>query len=175
MQKENVSWECLAARRPSKQQRNLPVGLRVFRKIIIKTDRMPLAVAEKLAHRGSGKRRDVLHRGRLRGGRRNNDAVVESAVIGKCLYDLGDGRKLLPDRAVDADHVSAALIQYCVQNNRGLPGLTIADNQFALAAANGNHRIDGLDARLERLADRLAIDHARRQSLQWIAVIRAYG
>ena len=37
----------------------------------------------------------------------------------------------------------------------------IADDQFALSAANGNHRIDGLDAGLQRLFDGLPVGDVR--------------
>ena len=47
-----------------------------------------------------------------------------------------------------------------------MPGLAVADDQLALAAADGNHRVDGLDTGLQRLAHRLAIDHAGRDALQ---------
>ena len=39
-------------------------------------------------------------------------------------------------------------------------GLAVADDQFALAAADGRHRVDGLDAGLQRHLDRLAAGHA---------------
>ncbi len=42
----------------------------------------------------------------------------------------------------------------------GLAGLAVADDQLALAAADGDHRVDGLDAGLQRLLDGLAVDHA---------------
>ena len=53
------------------------------------------------------------------------------------------------------------LIDDGVQDDGGLAGLAVADDQFALAAADGNHRVDGLDAGLQRLAHRLAIHDAR--------------
>ncbi len=52
------------------------------------------------------------------------------------------GRPLLPDRTVNANHVAAALIDDRVENNRGLAGLPVADDQFALSATDRNHRVD---------------------------------
>ena len=43
-----------------------------------------------------------------------------------------------------------------------LPVRTVADDQFALAAADRNHRVDGHDAGLHRLADGFALDDAGR-------------
>ena len=44
--------------------------------------------------------------------------------------------------------------------------LAVADDQLALAAADRNHRVDGLEARLQRLAHRLTEDDARSLALQ---------
>ena len=51
------------------------------------------------------------------------------------------------------------------------PGLPVADDQLALSAADRNHRVDGFDSSLQRFAHWLAIDHARRNSLQVIALL----
>ena len=53
-----------------------------------------------------------------------------------------------------------------------LPGLPVADDQLALAAADRDHRVDGLDAGLQRLANRLPVDNARRDALDVVALIR---
>ena len=47
-----------------------------------------------------------------------------------------------------------------------LPGLTVADNQFALATADRDHRVDGFNSGLQRLAHRLAVENARRKAFQ---------
>ena len=61
--------------------------------------------------------------------------------------------------------VAVLLIDDRVDGDRGLARLAVADDQLALAAADGRHGVDGLDAGLERLADRLALDDARRLEL----------
>ena len=146
----------------------------MLRKIVVEADRVALAVAEIFAHGGCGKGRDVLHRCGFAGRCGDHDAVLHGAVIRQRLHHLRDRRALLPDRAVDANHVAAALIQNRVEDDGGLAGLAVADDQFALAAADGNHRINGLDARLQRLAHRLAIHHARGNALKRIALIRLH-
>src|SRR5206468_2710203 len=40
--------------------------------------------------------------------------------------------------------------------NGGLAGLAVADDELALPATDGGHRVDGLDAGLQRLLHRLA-------------------
>jgi len=54
------------------------------------------------------------------------------------------------------------LIDDGIDGERGLAGLAVADDEFALAAADRHHRVDGLETGLHRLAHRLARDHARR-------------
>src|SRR5690606_36276826 len=46
-----------------------------------------------------------------------------------------------------------------------LTGLTVADDQLALTAADRHHRVDRLVAGLHRLTDRLAVHDARRDAL----------
>ena len=47
----------------------------------------------------------------------------------------------------------------------GLAGLAVADQQLALAAADVDHAVDGLDAGLQRLAHRLPLHHAGGDAL----------
>ncbi len=76
------------------------------------------------------------------------------------LHHLGDGRFLLADGDVDAFHAGLLLADDRVDADGGLPDLAVADDQFALAAADGRHRVDRLQARVHRLVDRLAVDDA---------------
>ena len=62
-----------------------------------------------------------------------------------------------------------------VENNGRLPRLAVADDQFALPAPDRNHAVNRFDARLERLAHRLAVDHAWRNALQRITLFRKDG
>src|SRR6185503_2881906 len=57
------------------------------------------------------------------------------------------------------------LVDDGVDGHRGLAGLAVADDELALAAADRNHRVDGLVTSLHRLAHRLAVDDARRHAL----------
>ena len=58
------------------------------------------------------------------------------------------------------------LVDDRVDRDRGLAGLPVADDQLALAPADRRHRVDRLDAGLQRLLHRLALHHARRLQLQ---------
>jgi hypothetical protein len=70
-----------------------------------------------------------------------------------------------PMADVHADHALALLVDDRVDRDRRLAGAAVADDQLALAAADRDHRVDGLDARLQRLLHRLADDDAGRLAL----------
>src|SRR5206468_1464294 len=78
---------------------------------------------------------------------------------------------LLPDRDVDADHVLAALVEDRVDADRGLARRPVADDQLALAPADRDHRVDRLQAGLERLLHRLPLHDAGRLELQRAALL----
>jgi len=88
---------------------------------------------------------------------------------------LGDRGALLADRAVDADEVAALLIDDGVEDYRGLAGLAVADDELALAAADRNHGVDGLDAGLHWFANGLAIENAGGDFFEWVALLRLDG
>src|SRR5207248_10863601 len=65
------------------------------------------------------------------------------------------------ERDVDATHVGVALVEDGIDDDRGLAGLTVADDQLALTASDRDHRVDRLDTRLQRLLHGLARDDSR--------------
>src|SRR6185437_1983632 len=95
------------------------------------------------------------------------------AVVLQRLDDLRDGRALLADRDIDAVQllrliaagVDRLLIEEGVDGDGGLAGLTIADDQLALPAADRDQRVDRLETGLHRLIHRLPWDNARRLHL----------
>src|SRR6516165_6011314 len=125
---------------------------------------MHTVIAEILPHDATGIGCDILQRCRLRGGRGDDDRVVESTVILQSLDNLGDGRALLTDRHIDAVElarfvgagVDLLLIEDGVDDQRGLAGLAVADDQLALAAPDRHQSVDGLEPGLHRLVYRAA-------------------
>jgi hypothetical protein len=113
-----------------------------------------------------------LQRSRLGGRGSHHDGVVHRARVSERFHHLCDRRALLPDAAVNANNVAAFLIDDGVENDGGLAGLAVADDQFALPAANRNHRVNSLDARLQRLANRLTVEYAGRDLFERIALLR---
>src|SRR5690606_37254759 len=90
----------------------------------------------------------------------DHDGVRHGIVFFQLAHDVGDRALLLADRDVDAFDAGTLLVDDRVDRQRGLAGLAVADDQFALAAADRDHRVDRLVTGLHRLVDRLAPDHA---------------
>jgi len=130
---------------------------------------MHAVVAEVLAHRAARVGREELERRGIGGGGGDDDRVLERAVVLQRLDDARHGGALLPDADVDAiellrlvaARVDALLVEEGVDRDGRLAGLAVADDQLALAAADGHERVDRLEAGLHRLVHRLAGDDAR--------------
>ncbi len=160
MQVEHVARVGFAARRAAQQQRHLAVGDGLLGKVVVDDHGVHAVVAEELAHRGAGVGREVLQRRRLRSGCGNHDRVLHRAVLFELADDLRHGRALLADGDVDAVELLALvgagvdflLVDEGVDRDGGLAGLAVADDQLALAAADGDERVDRLEAGLHGLA-----------------------
>ena len=133
---------------------------------------MPAAVAEELADRAGRIRADVEQRRRIGRGGRDDDRVAHRVGFFERPHDLRDRRLLLADRVVDADDAGVLLVEDRVDRDGGLAGLPVADDQLALAAADRHHRVDRLQARLQRLLHRLPIDDAGREPLDRRELLR---
>ena len=118
-----------------------------------------LALLHKIfAHGAAAVGSDVLQRGKFRSGSGNNNGVIHGAAGGEGFHHLGYGRALLANGHVNAENAVALLVQNGIQCDGSFTGLTVADNQFALTAADGDHAIDGLDAGLQRYGNGLTLD-----------------
>src|SRR5690606_36016525 len=154
--------------RTAQKKRHLAVGHGLLGQIVIGDHGMLAVVAEIFAHRAAGKRSQELHRGRLGCGRRDHDRIFKRAALFQNLHELGNRRTLLAHRDVDAVELLALvvalverlLVEEGVKDDRGLAGLTVADDQLALAAADRDQSVDRLKARRHRLVHRLAGDDA---------------
>src|SRR5215212_2217826 len=121
---------------------------------------MSSVVAEVLTHCGAGVRRQELHGSRIGRSSLDHDGVIHRAEILKRLDHLGHRRSLLADRYVNADYVFALLVDDRVDCNRSLAGLTIADDQLALATTDRHHRIQRFETCLQWLFNGLPVDHS---------------
>ena len=62
------------------------------------------------------------------------------------------------------------LVQNGVERHGGFPGLTVADDELSLAAADRDHRVDRFDAGMERRVHRFALQNRRRACLKRITL-----
>src|ERR671921_68970 len=94
--------------------------------------------------------------------------------------DGRDRRALLADGDVDAADLlrrvagfpGFLLVDDRVGHDRRLAGLAVTDDELTLAAADRRHGVDGLDAGLQRLLHRLALDDGGRLQLEGAAAGR---
>src|SRR5690349_600716 len=180
---EDVARIGFAARRTAQEQRHLAIGDGLLGKIVVDDDRVHAVVAEIFAHRASGVGREELQRRRLRRGRGDDDRIFHRAILFERADDLGDGRALLADGDVDAVELLALLARLVdlllvdegVERDSALAGLAVADDQLALAAADGDQRVERLEAGLHRLVHRLARYDAGRLHFDATAFRRLDG
>ncbi len=133
--------------------------------IVVDHQRVLAVVAEVLAHGSRGVGSEIQHRRRLRRGGGNDDGVLQRVVLSQRLHKLRDRGTLLADGAVDADQVVLRVVDDGVERDGSLAGLAVADDELALAAANRDHAVDGLEASGHGLAHRLAGDDAGGEPL----------
>src|SRR6185312_1826671 len=162
---EHVAGERFATRRTTQQQRDLAIRHGLLREVVINDERVFTVVHEVLAHRHARVRRDVLQSGGGRSGRGNDDRVLQRVMLLELAHNVRDRRLLLADRDVDALNAGCLLVDDGVDGESRLAGLAITDDELALAAADRDHRVDGLVTGLYRLADRLTINNAGRHTL----------
>ena len=165
MEVENVARVGFTSGRTADKQRESAVGDGVLREVVVYNENVLPAVHEIFADGAARVGGDVLERGGFGSGRRDDDSVVHGAVFVERVDDVCDGGLFLTDRDVDADAVFAALVQDRVGRDDGFACLAVADNELALAAADRNHGVDGLDAGLERHGNGFALDNAVRAAL----------
>ena len=160
MQVEYVAGVGFTSGRAADQQGKGAVGHRMLAQIVVYNQHVLALIHEVFSHRAPGIGGDVLQRRQLAGRGADHGSILHRARGGQGIHQLGDGGALLADGHVNADHVLATLVDNGVQSDHRLTGLTVADDQLALAAADGDHAVDGLDARLQRHGNALALDDA---------------
>src|SRR5438552_2277997 len=174
VQVKHVARVRLPAGRAAEQQRDFSIRLRVLRQIVVDAERVLLVVQEVFPHRASAIRREILQRRRLGRRRADDNRVLHRAVVLEGFHDLRDGRFLLTDRDVNADDAFPLLIDDRVDGYRRLAGLSIANDQLALASADRNHRVDRFQSGLQRLLHRLSIDDAGCDALDAVILGSLY-
>src|SRR6478672_1192272 len=174
VQVEDVTRVGLTARRTAQQQRHGAVGLGLLAQVVEDDEDVLALVHPVLADGRTGVGREVLEARRVGRGGRDDGGVLQRAGLFERAADRRDGRALLADGDVDAADLGvrvaglpvALLVDDRVDRDRRLAGLAVADDELALAAADRRHRVDRLDAGLQRLVHRLALHDIGRLQLE---------
>ena len=158
VQIKDVAGIRLAPRGASQKQAERAVCDGVFGEIVVDDEHVLAALHEVFAHRAARIGGDVLQGGGFARRRGDDDALVERVLGAQRLHDARDRACLLPDRDVDADDVLVPLIQDGVDGDGGLSRLPVADDELALTPSDGEHTVDGDDARFQRTVDGLTVE-----------------
>ena len=168
MEVEHVARVGFTARGTAQQQGDLAVGPGLLGQVIVNDQGVFTAVAVVLAHGATGKRRQELHGRRIGGGSRDHDSVLHGAVLFQLAHHGGNGGGLLADGDIDTFNAGAFLVDDGIDGDSGLTDLAVADDQFPLAAADGDHGVNSLEADLHGLVHRLAGNNTRGDFFQRI-------
>ena len=109
---------------------------------------------------------------RLGSASENNRRVLHRARALKPINHRGNRRLLLADGDIEALNVFALLVEDGVDGNSRFASTAVTNDELALAATNRNHRVDGFDAGLHRLMDRLSLHDARSFDLNFSERLR---
>ena len=180
VQVEDVAGVGFTARRAAQQQRDSTVGLGLLGQVIEHDEDVLALVHPVLADGRTRVGGHVLVAGGVRGRRGDDGRVFHGAGVLEGRAHGGNRRTLLADGDVDAAHLLVgvaalpvlSLVQDRVQGDGGLTGLAVANDELTLAAANGNHRVDGLQAGCQRLVDALTHHNAGGLELERAAPIQ---
>ena len=179
---EHVARISFAAGRTLQEERDLAGSDGVLGEIVVNDERIHAVFHEPFAHRRAGIRCDVLVGGIIGRGGGDDDRVFEGTGGFECGDGAHDVRALLADGDVDrvnwaelrvtaseTDFIDLGLIDDRIDRDGGLAGATVADDEFALAAADRDHGIDGHDAGEQRLVHGFAGHDAGRDALDGIS------
>ena len=158
---EDVAGEGLAAGRAPEQEGYLTVGAGVMGEIIIDDEHVAPGLHEMLGDAGRGVRRDVGEPRRVVALGHDDDGVVHRVLLSEGRHRLGHGGGALADGAVDAKDVFTPLVQDGVERDGRLARLPITEDQLALAAPDGDERVEDLEASLDRHGDGRAVHDGR--------------
>ena len=179
MKIEDVTRVGFTAWRATQKKAHLAVGYGLLGQVIIDNKRMHAVVTEILAHRTGGVGCEELHRCRVRSGRGDNDGIFQRALLFQRADDLGNSGTLLADGDIDAEQLLAVvlagsrvhrlLVDEGVDGDGRLACLAVTNDQLALATTDRDQAVDGLEAGLHRLVNRLARHDAGRLHLDTAA------
>ena len=170
MDVEDVARKGLAPGRAPQQQGKLAIGAGVMGEIVVDDQHVAARFHEMLGDAGRGVGGDVGETGRVVAFGDDDDRVVQRALVAEVGDGLGHRGRALADGAIDAHDIAAVLVEDGVDRDGRLARLPIAQDQFALATADRNERIDGDQAGLQRHGHGRAVHDGRGGALDGQAI-----
>ena len=163
MQVENVTGVRFTPRRTTQKKRNCAVGLGLLRKVIENDQDVLALVHPVLTNCAARVGSHVLVARGIRGRRSNDRRVLHCSGVFKSRANRSDRRTLLADGDIDASNLLVdiarkpvvTLVNDRVQCDCSLTGLTVTNDELTLTTADRDHRVDRLQAGLQRLMNRL--------------------
>src|SRR5208282_5681897 len=134
----NIAWESFPAWGATEEERQLTIGARVMREIVVHDQHVAPRFHEVLGDAGPSVGSDVGEPRRVVTLGHDHDGVVHRAFLSEDGHGLCHGGSSLADRAVHADDILSSLVEDRVDRNSRLARLPVAQNQLALAAAYRN-------------------------------------
>ena len=180
MQIEDVAWVGFASWWSAQEQRHFAVRNRVLREVVVDAECVAhehavngdAVLHDLFANRTTCEWCEVLERCWIFGTSDHHNGVCHCALLLELRHNGAHGRKLLANCHVDADEALPLLVDDRVDRNGSLAGLSVANDQLALTAADWNQRVNSLDAGLHWCGDRLAANNARSDALDWARLLR---
>ena len=170
MQVKYVAGVGFAAWRTAQQQGHLAVRLRVLGQIVIHNQHVFALPHKIFTDSAAGVRRDIQQGSRVGRGGRYHNGIIHSAVIGQRFDYLGYRTLFLAHGYINTNAAfrfrNVLLVDDSIYRNSRFTGLAVADNQFALAFTYRHERVNGFQARLQRLFDRLAVNNTGGYNVQ---------
>src|ERR1700730_8843582 len=174
MHVKHITGIGLTSRRLTRQQRYLAMGSGVLRQGVNHDQRMLAAIAEILGHGETGKGCNPLQSRRACRSGNDDDAALGCSAFLDRIDGAAYTRALLANRDVDTDDVARFLIDNRVDRDRRLADGTIADDEFALAAAEREQGIDDDETGLNWLDHEIPIDNRRCRALNGLQRVGRY-
>ncbi len=161
MDVENVSGKGFATGRTAEQQGKFSISTGMMGEIVVNNQNVSTRLHEIFGNAGCGVRCNIGKAGRVIAFCDNDHSIIHRPFIAEIGHNFGYRRSTLSDGAIDTKHILALLVKNGVKRNSAFARLPVAENQFALAASDGNKRIDDDNAALKRHRDGRTVHDVR--------------
>ena len=158
MEIEDITWVSLTTGRSSEEEGHLTVSDSLLGEIVVDDESVLSVITEVLTDGASRVRSQELEGSGIGGGSSDDNRVFHAISVVEKAHNVGNSGSLLSNGDVDAvkrlgvvtSLEDGLLVNNSVDGDSGLTGLSITNDQFTLASANGHERVDRLETSLHR-------------------------